>query len=80
MQLRDDLILTFENNKKYFVICTTIYNNDLYAYLLDLSDEDNHIYVKQIKTDNENELKLEQVINQNIIKEISPFLAKSLDQ
>ena len=79
MQLVSDLVITFENNKDYFVTCTTTYNNDVYAYLLDLSDEDNHLYVKQIKTNNTNELKLEIIVNKDIINKISPLLYNAIN-
>ncbi len=79
MKIKSDLILMLEDGKSYFVICTAIYKNELYAYLLDLSDEDKHIYIKQLETKNENEVKIEKITDSKIIKEISPLLYKTLN-
>ena len=57
-------------------MCTTIYNDELYAYLLDLSDDDKHIYIKQLVTENENEIKLEKITDDKVIKKIAPLLYK----
>ena len=79
MQIKNDLVLILEDNKSYFVVCTANYNDELYAYLLDLSDDDKHIYIKQLKTDNENEIKLEKITDSKIIDKISPLLYKELN-
>lgn len=78
MKLQNDLIITLEDGKSYFVVCTTTYNNELYGYLLDLSESDNHIYIKQLKTENENEMKLEKITNKSIIKEVALALQKAM--
>ena len=68
MQIKNNLVLVLEDNKSYFVVCTAIYKNELYAYLLDLSNDDSHIYIKQVKTKNEKELKLEKITDYKITK------------
>ena len=74
MELQKDLIITLEN-KNYFVINTTIYENDTYAYLVNISEENDYIYVKYLKENSSVEI----VDDSDFIKKIAPELVKGIE-
>jgi len=74
MELQKDLIITLEN-KDYFVVNTALYENSTYAYLLNLKEEDDYIYVKYIKETSSVEI----IEDNDLIKKIAPELIKGID-
>jgi len=73
MELQKDLIITLEN-KDYFVVNTALYENNIYAYLLNLK-EDDYMYVKYIKETSNVEI----IEDNELIKKIAPELIKNID-
>ena len=74
MELQKDLIITLEN-RNYFVINTVLYQNDIYAYLVNIIEEDDYIYVKYIKENSS----VEVISDSDLIKKIAPELLKGIN-
>ena len=74
MELQKDLIITLEN-KNYFVINTTIIQNETYAYLVNTSEDDDYIYVKYLR----DETSIEIINDSEIIKKIAPKLLNGIN-
>lgn len=74
MTLEKDLIITL-NNKNYYVISTTVYENTQYAYLVNISEEDDYIYVKVLKAESSVEI----LTAPELINVIAPMLLKNVD-
>lgn len=74
MELQKDLIITLEN-KNYFVANTTFYENNTYAYLVNISEENDYIYVKYLKENSS----VEVVDDSDLIGKIAPELANGIE-
>ena len=65
-------ILTLNDNKKYSVVFSTIYNNKSYVYLIDQDDYTNTMFCKY---DNENGL--EEVNDSDILENLMKLFVES---
>jgi hypothetical protein len=64
-------ILTLNNNKKFVVVSTTNYENNLYCYLSEL-DNSNNTKIYLVKEDN-----LIQVVDEILINELENIFANN---
>ena len=76
MNIEKDLIITLEDGNEYYIISTAIYNNEKYAYLMNMKQDNDYIYVKEIKSDNG--LQVQRITDKELIKKISLYLQKEI--
>ena len=74
IELQKDLIVTLEE-KNYFVINIATYKNETYAYLVNVSEDDDYIYVKYLKESSSVEI----IYDEELIKKIAPELVKGIN-
>lgn len=70
--LNQDEILTLNDNKKYSVVFSTIYNNKSYVYLIDQDDYTNTMFCEY---DNENGL--EEVNDSDILENLMKLFVET---
>lgn len=76
MNIEKDLIITLEDGNEYYIISTAIYNNEKYAYLMNMKQDNDYIYAKEVKTDDG--LQIQRVVDEDLIKKISLYLQKEI--
>lgn len=69
MNFEKEQIVTLNNKKEYFVINKIIYNNYLYAFLVNINEEDDYFIVKQKKN-----LKLIRVSDNKVAELLKEYL------
>ena len=74
--MEKDLIITLEDGQEYYVISVATYNNEKYAYLMNMKDNNHYIYVKEIRVDDI--IKIEPIFDENIINKIVLYLQKEI--
>lgn len=76
MNLEKDLIITLESGEEYYVISTAIYENEKYAYLMNMKEDNYYVYAKEIKT--EDGIKVQAIMDETLINKISLYLQKEI--
>lgn len=76
MNLEKDLIITLEDGNEYYIISTAMYNNEKYAYLMNMKEDNDYIYVKEINSPEGLQIKL--VTDEELIKKIALYLQKEI--
>ncbi len=76
MSLEKDLIITLEDQEQYYVISTALYNNEKYAYLMNMNKEEHYIYVKEIKTSDG--IQIQTITDKDLIAKIALYLQKGV--
>lgn len=82
MKIEINDILTFQNNKKFLVLSSTIYNNIKYYYLVEVNENGDEIVdnIKIVKElENAEGLKLINVIDLDEIELVKEALVENLD-
>ena len=74
--LEKEYIITLEDGEEYYVISTTVYNNEKYAYLMNMKEDNYYVFAKELKT-NEG-IKVEAILDQETIQKILPYLQKEI--
>ena len=69
MNFEKEQIVTLNNKKEHFVINKIIYNNYLYAFLVNINEEDDYFIVKQKKN-----LKLIRVSDNKVAELLKEYL------
>ena len=70
--LEKEYIKTLEDGEEYYVVSTTMYNNEKYAYLMNMKQDNYYVFAKELNT-NEG-IKVEAVLDQETIQKILPYL------
>ena len=70
--LEKEYIITLEDGEEYYVVSTTMYNNEKYAYLMNMKQDNYYVFAKELNT-NEG-IKVEAVLDQETIQKILPYL------
>ncbi|MBE6152998.1 MAG: hypothetical protein E7166_02050 [Firmicutes bacterium] len=76
MNLEKDYIITLEDGQEYYVISTAIYNNEKYAYLMNMKEENYYVYAKEIKTDDG--IQVQPILDEQLIQKIALYLQKEI--
>lgn len=70
--LEKEYIITLEDGEEYYVVSTTMYNNEKYAYLMNMKQDNYYVFAKELNT-NEG-IKVEAILDQETIQKILPYL------
>ena len=70
--LEKEYIITLEDGEEYYVVSTTMYNNEKYAYLMNMKQDNYYVFAKELNT-NEG-IQVEAVLDQETIQKILPYL------
>ena len=76
MSLEKDFIITLEDGEQYYVISTAIYNNEKYAYLMNMNKDNYYVYAKEIKT--ADGITVQAILDKELIAKISLYLQKEI--
>ena len=76
MSLEKDLIITLEDGEEYYVISTAMYNNEKYAYLMNMKKDNYYVYAKEIKTTDGTQVQA--ILDKELIQKIALYLQKEI--
>lgn len=76
MSIEKDLIITLEDGEEYYVISTAIYNNEKYAYLMNMKENNYYVYAKEIKTSDG--IQVQAILDEELINKIALYLQKEI--
>ena len=76
MSIEKDLIITLEDGEEYYVISTAIYNNEKYAYLMNMKENNYYVYAKEIKTPDG--IQVQAILDEELINKIALYLQKEI--
>lgn len=76
MSLEKDIIITLDDGEEYYVISTAVYNNEKYAYLMNMKKDNYYVYAKELKTNDG--IEVEAITDPNTIEIISQYLQKEI--
>lgn len=76
MKLEKDLIITLEDGSEYYVISTAEYNNERYAYLMNMNEDNYYVYAKEINDNGV--IKAQPILDKELIQKISLYLEKEI--
>lgn len=74
--LEKEYIITLEDGEEYYVVSTTMYNNEKYAYLMNMKEDNYYVFAKELKTNDG--IKVEAILDQETIQKILPYLQKEI--
>lgn len=76
MSLEKDLIITLEDGEEYYVISTAMYNNEKYAYLMNMKRDNYYVYAKEIRTNDG--IQVQAILDKDMIQKIALYLQKEI--
>jgi len=76
MTLEKDYIITLDDGQEYYVISTAIYNNEKYAYLMNMNENNYYVYAKEIKT--AEGIQVQPILDEELINKIALYLQKEI--
>lgn len=76
MNLEKDFIITLEDGNEYYVISTIIYDNEKYAYLMNMKKDNDYIIAKEIK--NVNGVQVQAIADKDLIQKIALYFEKDM--
>ncbi|MBQ7141068.1 MAG: hypothetical protein IJO32_06165 [Bacilli bacterium] len=74
MIIEKNQIITLNNNIEYFVVNTIIYNNEKYALIININEDNDYLFVKQKRNQ-----KLIIINDSKTIKDISNLLKDDIN-
>ena len=76
MTLEKDLIITLEDGTEYYVISTVVYDNEKYAYLMNMKKDNEDIFAKEIKS--VNGVQVQAIADKDLIQKLALYFEKDL--